>query len=892
MRRDEGSLKSLLSGTQELATVAVPRAMGQEAIAKRLRVYNGQGVCVTSQSEVVLRWSDRSERSVIVRFIADRDDDYTIVLPPFANSVKEVSAKCESSQISAELGRSGPHGRAIEFAFGNQSEAIVSLSLPTLIDGSCAFANLPDIQFVTDGPVCQFWELPITFCRSVDDNSSSAQSDRLALIDARLRVCCVPALGMIDLELTVTNHNPAGHPGGTWSLGSSGSVQIDKFAPTFDLSFANRDSFDGQLAQLILLDDTGTTNLTDRHSILVQQLSSGGRNWDCSNHALANGHVSLGGQGFSVMSGAGDFQSLHEKFGRAIPILEIAAEKQIAALTVKDFWQNYPSQIYGEKDQLLADFFPGDIAGAIELQGGEQKTFQFAFEFRKADQHSNLPAWVHSTVWTLDNQQLSMSGSITQLSSSSNAIDLLSDKYDSLCKLAIEGDNSFWNKCEHIDQFGWRNYGDLYGDHEAVYHRGNSPLISHYNNQYDCTLGFAIQFLRSGDRRWWDWAVRSADHAWDIDTYHTNQDKLLYNGGLFWHTYHYADAHTATHRSYPNRISSSTFDDGVDLKTLGETGKKLAKNYAVGGGPAASHNYPTGWMVLYSLTGRKIYRDAAVNAAEYVLRIDDGTKTPFRLLCQSDTGYSTNSGDGYFGPGRASANSTHALICGYELTLDLKYLDRAAVLMRRTVHPAQDLDALDLLNAELRWFYTMYLQALGRFLDLKMTTMSLDADFHYGVACLRHYARWMVTNERPTLSEPDNLQYPTETWAAQDMRKWHVLEHAARYECDAQWKAKMSDKAEFFFKYVVDYLTESPTKSLTRPVILLMNFGWQRSWYLQHRDRPAFREPISEDFGLPTQFIPQRQIAVQRAKVLILLFAMAVLFTVFAGLWWALSRGL
>ena len=165
---------------------------------------------------------------------------------------------------------------------------------------------------------------------------------------------------------------------------------------------------------------------------------------------------------------------------------------------------------------------------------------------------------------------------------------------------------------------------------------------------------------------------------------------------------------------------AQSFDDGQDLSTMGETGEKLAKNYAIGGGPAAAHNYSTGWMVAYWLTGSERFRTAAISAADYVMRIDDGNQTPFKWLSRADTGYSTCSSAGYYGPGRAAANSTHALLTGHELTGDNKYLQRAAT-VDAAYGPSgsQHLEELDLLNAELRWFYTMYLQALGRYVDYK-----------------------------------------------------------------------------------------------------------------------------------------------------------------------------
>ena len=415
-------------------------------------------------------------------------------------------------------------------------------------------------------------------------------------------------------------------------------------------------------------------------------------------------------------------------------------------------------------------------------------------------------------------------------------------------------------------------------------------MISHYNNQYDCTLGFAIQFFRSGDRRWFDLMTQMADHAWDIDTYHTDKDKLLYNNGLFWHTYHYAESHTATHRSYPKQLRvTQSFDDGQDLSTMGETGKKLAKNYAIGGGPAASHNYSTGWMVAYWLTGADRYRTAALNAADYVMQIEDGSKTPFKWLSRAGTGYSTCSSEGYHGPGRAAANSTHALLTGHELTGDDKYLSRAVLLMRRTVHPKEDLEALDLLNAELRWFYTMYLQALGRLVDYKNSLQQRDADFEYGVAALLHYANWMALHERPTLSVPEQLQYPTETWAAQDMRKWHVLQHAALYECDPQRRVALTGRADFFYNEVCESLSGFETRSLCRPVVLMLNFGWQRDWFLATQDPLRLDLNVGSDFGPRDPFMPQRVVAIGRFKRLAICAVVVTAVAVFSAVGWMVA---
>ena len=46
---------------------------------------------------------------------------------------------------------------------------------------------------------------------------------------------------------------------------------------------------------------------------------------------------------------------------------------------------------------------------------------------------------------------------------------------------------------------------------------------------------------------------------------------------------------------------------------------------------------------------------------------------------------------------------------------------------------------------------------------------------------LLHFARWMADHERPYLDRPELLEFPTETWAAQDIRKSEIFDLAARH---------------------------------------------------------------------------------------------------------------
>jgi hypothetical protein len=693
--------------------------------------------------------------------------------------------------------------------------------------------------------------------------------------------------GQIDIQAMVRNANAADHPGGNWDLGNKGSCYIQDFSIRIARAKATAFS-DGTLSVRESL--VGPLR-TAREKIVLFQASSGGENWNGSNHLDRDRRVPMAFRGFRLT-----LDQLELNADRATPFLALESDNHTLAVACDRFWQNFPAAIRADTRSIEFGMFPSESGYPHELQGGEQKTFSFAAY------HGNQPAdslpldgYLSQPFPVICREYLEATGVLpgiaARLPSEGPIGSDASQAYQQLVNQAIEGEDSFFAKREKIDEYGWRNYGDVYGDHEAVYHRGPTPLISHYNNQYDCVLGYCYQFLRSGDPRWYEQMIAMSDHAWDIDTYHTTQDKLLYNGGLFWHTYHYADADTGTHRSYPRSLlQEDHFESGKDLGALGKTGKKLKKVYGKGGGPAASQNYSTGWMLAYYLTGDSRYKEAAINAADYVIQIEDGSKTPFRWLSNAPTGYSTCSSDGYYGPGRASANSTLALLTGFELTEDRKYLDMAVALMHRTVHPEQNLERLDLLNAELRWFYTMYLQALCRLIDVLEQLPGQESDVRYAVSSLMHYARWMVANERPILDTPERLQYPTETWAAQDIRKWQVLAYAARWCSDQQEGQAMMDKAEWFYHYVMKTLDGFETKSLCRPVVLLLNYGWQRPGMLcAFQDRGLRRIDLPKRWPTMNDFEPQKQIAVKRAKRIVVSAAALSVLAIGYISWWLIS---
>lgn len=637
----------------------------------------------------------------------------------------------------------------------------------------------------------------------------------------------------VRFEVTVRNPQRARHPGGCWDLGDPGSILFEDVSIAFGLQHDSASVF----ARCSV--DPSEPAAVFTPPFEIYQDSSGGDRWDSTNHVNRERRVPLTFRGYRIRSGDG------ERAGhRASPILTLAdAQGRELSVCVPQFWQNFPKALEASVDQLVVRLFPRQHADLHELQAGEQKTHAFAVAFG-ADRVGGPPLeWVRSPLHA---------SSTPEHYAASRAIPyLVPERHDTrgdylrLVQSAIEGDDTFERKRERIDEYGWRHFGDVYGDHEAVRHNGPHPLNSHWNNQYDTVAASAIQFLRSCDFRWWRMHVEMAAHVRDIDIYHTDSDKSAYNNGLFWHTAHYVDADTVTHRTYPRRAKVS------------------------GGGPAAGHTYATGLMLHYFLTGDALSRDAASGLAQFVVDVDDGRKTIFWSLSRAYTGLASESGTpDYHGPGRGSANAVSALVDGHRLTGDDRYLAKAEQLIRRCIHPQEDIARHNLGFIEYRWYYTMFLQSLGKYLAHKETLGQLDHRYAYARASLLHYARWMREREYVYLDKPELLEFPTETWAAQEIRKSDVFELAAYYASDATERAAFLDRSQVFFRASVEGLEARPTRSLCRPVAVLMGTGWQQAWFQRFPDERPPACAMPSDFGVPETFTPQKAIAMRRAVLI------------------------
>ena len=531
---------------------------------------------------------------------------------------------------------------------------------------------------------------------------------------------------------------------------------------------------------------------------------------------------------------------------RASPVVSVHGRTANVTVAIPEFWQQFPKAVEIEDGTLNIRLFPRQFGDLFELQGGEQKTHVVWLDFGGSDGSTIDPlGWVHRPACVrCTPERYSATGVIPCLFPASTDPD---DRFESFLSPIVHGPRSFRARREIIDEYGWRNYGDVYADHEAAYYQGETPVISHYNNQYDLIYGFLIQFFRSGDARWLDLAEPLARHVIDIDIYHSNADKARYNGGLFWHTYHYRDASTSTHRAY-SRANCGPVPS------------------AHGGGPCNEHNYTTGLLHYYYLTGNYLARDAVLSLADWVIRMDDGSRNILGLIDDGPTGYSSSTAqDDYHGPGRGCGNSINALLDGWLLTGSRRYLDKAEELIRRAVHPEMDVAALNLLETELRWSYTVFLSVLARYLGLKGESREIDAMYAYARASLLACASWMLDNEVPYFDRPEKLAYPTETWAAHEFRKASVLRLGAQH-ADEPLRSRLISRGHELAERAWSDLLRFNSRDVARAVAILMVEGTRDSYWREHPIEPA-PVPIHElDFGPTRSFLPQKRRVLNQLK--------------------------
>ena len=779
-----------LERRREPVRVSVPFARGELADPQGVGLADPQGTPLPVQLQALSRWKDGSVQWLLCDFQATvPPGESTFRLAPDAERGAAEGVKVVPGEGAWEVD-TGPAQFTLDvkelrpfFSVRVHGKERVgsprNLSSLRLADGSPLTGSIESVALECPGP------LRATLCLR---GSFAAAS----LFTLRLTFFAGKSLCLTDLTL----HNPraARHEGGRWDLGDPGSLFFSELS--LWLGFA-----DGVLSGVTVVAGENAEPLrsaSPSQPFCIRQESSGG-NWRLSpNHLAAGGRLACTAAGYRVEGGdktllTGD---------RALPSVCCSLGEGGVGAFLPRFWQEFPKAIEGGGNYLKVSFFPAGMPEPYELQGGERKNSTLWLDF---DAREGGLDWLRAPLAALAApEEIRRSNVFPDLPPGGAGEDLV-DRF-------LPSPERLFARREAIDEYGWRHFGELYADHEAVYHQGDEPFVSHYNNQYDVLAGLYRKFLATGDPRWGELASDLARHVLDIDIYHTYEDREEYNGGLFWHTDHYISAGLATHRTF----------SAVHL------GVKDPRFF--GGGPGAEHCYTSGLLLHYYLTGEPEFRDAVLSLADWVYCSLTGPRLVLATLKKSLRYLSRlREAKGSLFPRypltRGTGNALTACLDAFQLSGDRCYLARGEELIRGALHPLDDIEARDLGNPEAAWSYTVLLGAVAKYLDKKSELQERDEAFALARGGLLAYADWMEGNEYPYLRKTELLEYPNETWAAQELRKCVVLYHAARYAPPERRLAYL-EKARLLLEAALEDLERFATSSCTRPVALMLQNGW------------------------------------------------------------------
>jgi len=811
----------------EPTTVGIPFPRGFLPRFQEVCLVDGQGMAVPHQTRILASWPDGSTKWLLLDFMASvpAGEAHTyylrsgsaprdLIMPADMDVRQEgqglkVTGKCGVFEICP----SPECFLRFHKPGAPEGEDSIDCSVTMTAASGGEYRPLPSsIKVETRGP--------IKTVLKIEGTMSGGDSQDFCVFICHLDIYQERPDAVI--KFCIRNPKAALHKGGLWDLGDPASVYFK------DLSVFSRIP----AGESAVAWDTGDGSAPENQSeavsrVLIYQDSSGGENWRSSNHIDGRDELPLSFRGYKV------FQNGNETHSglRAQPVLQLASEKAGVTCAIKKFWQNFPKALEATQRDVTIRLFPEQFAGLFELQGGEQKTHEVFVSFEGGRSALNrLKVWCAQPLMPqIAPEWYEESGAIRYL-----CISPWDEKgrLDAWISTVIEGPNSFFDRREIIDEYGWRNFGDCFADHEVFEQPEPIPLISHYNNQYDMVYSFLVQYMRCSDHRWFELAADLARHVIDIDIYHTSEDRYLYNGGMHWHTNHFFDAATATHRCFSKK-------------------HMLDHNLKVyGGGPSLDHIYTSGLLLFYYMTGDTDAKEAVLTLGNWVVRQVEGPALFLENLeCLLREGLKRakrqgkNANETYGlmdGPGRPSGNGLSALLDAFQISGDRSYLSKAEDIVRSCIHPDDDIRARNLSDVNSRWMYLVFLQGLAKFLDVKRDLGERDYAYSYAKMALLHYADWMASAEAPFLSNPEKLDFPNyATRAAQDFRKCNVLLLASQYAGEAQ-RVSFLKRAAFFFESSISYLESlNKTRLLARPLALMLLNGGVHAYFGKRSPKDA-----------------------------------------------------
>ena len=408
---------------------------------------------------------------------------------------------------------------------------------------------------------------------------------------------------------------------------------------------------------------------------------------------------------------------------------------------VRHFWQNFPKALRATADASIEiGLFPGEFGPpeyGFTLRAGEHKTHEFFLVPTTGSAYTLTLPHLHPLVAVAPTSWYVQSGSLGLAALPDRAAWPDHENYiaHQLDTALAYRDWMDWHPnlptaIESTDFYGIFDYGDWPIDYEGY---RVAPLNTKYDNDY----GAWLQWVRTGDSRWFQLAEAADRHLADIDILHNLHTPRHWGDGIaFGHSYHDEDGFLNPHRNYGGSHPDTAF--GMD-----------------------------GLLLTYYLTGYEKARESALELGDCIeYRLHNEAHLCAHFSDCSGEGYALDEGL-YRAGSRPAANSLAIAVSGYRATADPRFLAVADALVDWAQAENQPyINGPTGADEMVRpWMLNMYLRALAGYLEMK-EEFGLP-DTHNARDSYLAYADWLRTypwiDLEPVETGP-RAAYPYEWW--------------------------------------------------------------------------------------------------------------------------------
>lgn len=520
----------------EPCSVAIPVKQGALRSVDKVAVLC-EGRALPVQAKVTSRHADGSVRYMFVRFMAD--------LPANKGMVLDCDFDCEKTVqgggVAVEQTQNGyvVDTGALRFAVRNNSTGIFDMAEYGKKHYSAAQFAGPYLKDKDGNSYrCEVYEWQVVECGAV-----------CAILSAKGSNLCAGGLNRrIDFELRLTAYANKPYVEVSYRIINTSSTPLEIASLVFYAKADEDSKLDDTLEQMNFKEETDSTGCGDvvadisdcedrvLHTRGISQLDlverkapvSGIRTLVGSSNYKTDFYVGRDGAQVNKYIDA-DFllKEANEHFAEVLYGTFMADRTDAQGglcITVFQAQQNYPKAIKAESDGIAVMLVPEGLEDIV-MQPGMAREQKFLMHFH-APEEPILELDNRSLIYQMPDRPC-IAPSVFQEAGVMQGI--FAQKKNDDVEIALIGKADGHSRC-----YGMLNWGDSWDPGYTRQGRGNGKPVW-CNNEYDYPHSCALQYARTGIRRFLDYLFVSAQHWMDVDVCHYSENPLLL-GGQWEHT--------------------------------------------------------------------------------------------------------------------------------------------------------------------------------------------------------------------------------------------------------------------------------------------------------------------------------------------------------------------